>query len=46
VTPEDVQYLAAPVLRHRIQLTPEREMEGSTADDIVKQILQQIEVPR
>jgi MoxR-like ATPase len=46
VTPEDVQYLASPVLRHRIQLTPEREMEGSTADDIVKQILQQIEVPR
>jgi MoxR-like ATPase len=46
VTPEDVQYLAAPVLRHRIQLTPEREMEGSTPDDIVKQILQQIEVPR
>ncbi|WP_242582543.1 AAA family ATPase [Hymenobacter telluris] len=46
VTPEDIHYLAAPVLRHRIQLTPEREMEGSTADDIVKQILQQIEVPR
>jgi len=46
VTPEDVQYLASPVLRHRIQLTPEREMEGSTPNDIVKQILQQIEVPR
>ncbi|WP_232066396.1 AAA family ATPase [Hymenobacter sp. BT18] len=46
VTPEDVQYLAPMVLRHRIQLTPEREMEGQTADDIVKQILQQIEVPR
>lgn len=46
VTPEDIQYLAAPVLRHRIQLTPEREMEGGTPDDIVKQIIQQIEVPR
>ncbi|MBG8555382.1 MoxR family ATPase [Hymenobacter sp. BT594] len=46
VTPEDVQYLAPHVLRHRIQLTPEREMEGQTPDDIVKQILQQIEVPR
>ncbi len=46
VTPEDVQYLAPMVLRHRIQLTPEREMEGGTADDVVKQILQQIEVPR
>lgn len=46
VTPEDVQYLAPMVLRHRIQLTPEREMEGGTPDDVVKQILQQIEVPR
>ena len=46
VTPEDIQYLAPAVLRHRIQLTPDREMEGGTPDDIVKQILQQIEVPR
>ena len=46
VTPEDIQFLAAPVLRHRIQLTPEREMEGSTPDEVVKQIMQQIEVPR
>ncbi|TGD79090.1 MoxR family ATPase [Hymenobacter wooponensis] len=46
VTPEDIQYLAPAVLRHRIQLTPEREMEGGTPDDIVKQIIQQIEVPR
>ena len=46
VTPEDIQYLAPMVLRHRIQLTPEREMEGATPDDVVKQILQQIEVPR
>ncbi|MCB2407562.1 AAA family ATPase [Hymenobacter lucidus] len=46
VTPEDVQYLAPHVLRHRILLTPEREMEGHTADDVVKQIVQLIEVPR
>ncbi|WP_394340140.1 AAA family ATPase [Hymenobacter mucosus] len=46
VTPEDIQYLAPVVLRHRIQLTPEREIEGGTTDDIVKQIMQQIEVPR
>ncbi|QJX45742.1 MoxR family ATPase [Hymenobacter taeanensis] len=46
VTPEDIQYLAPAVLRHRIQLTPEREMEGGTPDDIVKQIIQQLEVPR
>ncbi|MBW3130725.1 AAA family ATPase [Hymenobacter profundi] len=46
VTPDDVQFLAPAVLRHRILLTPEREMEGLTADEIVKQIVQQIEVPR
>lgn len=46
VTPEDVQELAPVVLRHRILLTPEREMEGATPDDIVAQLLQKIEVPR
>ena len=46
VTPEDVQELAAPVLRHRILLTPEREMEGATADDVIAQLLQKVEVPR
>ncbi len=46
ITPEDVQALAAPVLRHRILLTPEREMEGGNADDVVAQLVQKIEVPR
>ncbi len=46
ITPEDVQELAAPVLRHRILLTPEREMEGGTADDVIAQLIQKIEVPR
>jgi MoxR-like ATPase len=46
VTPEDVQELAPSVLRHRILLTPEREMEGATPDDVVRQIIQKIEVPR
>ena len=46
VTPEDVQELAPAVLRHRILLTPEREMEGTTPDDVVTQLLQKIEVPR
>ena len=46
ITPDDVQELAPAVLRHRIILTPEKEMEGLTADDIVAQILQKIEVPR
>ena len=46
ITPDDVQELAYPVLRHRIILTPEREMEGSTPDDLIKLILEKTEVPR
>lgn len=46
VTPEDVQYVCPPVLRHRIALTPDREMEGATADDVLKEITTRIEVPR
>lgn len=46
VTPEDIQELAQPVLRHRILLTPEREMEGGTADEVIGQVVQKIEVPR
>ena len=46
VTPEDVQELAPVVLRHRVLLTPEREMEGLQPDDVIKQIIQKIEVPR
>ena len=46
VTPEDVQFLAPSVLRHRIMLTPEREMEGGTPDEVVQQIIQSVEVPR
>ncbi|WP_420155144.1 AAA family ATPase [Siphonobacter sp.] len=46
VTPEDVQELALPVLRHRLILTPEKEMEGTTPDAIIEQILKKVEVPR
>lgn len=46
ITPEDVQELTAPVLRHRVLLTPEREMEGGTADEVVAQLVQKVEVPR
>lgn len=46
VTPDDVVWVAPAVLRHRIMLTPDREMEGVSPDDIVKQIIQKIEVPR
>jgi len=46
VTPDDIVYVAAPVLRHRIMLTPDKEMEGVSPDDIVMQMIQKIEVPR
>lgn len=46
VTPDDIQYIAYPVLNHRIILTPEREMEGYTAQDVIKEILTKVEVPR
>lgn len=46
VTPEDIIYVAPSVLRHRIVLTPEKEMEGAATDDVIGQIIQSIEVPR
>ena len=46
VTPDDIQYVAYPVLNHRIILTPEREMEGYDTRDVIKEIVQKIEVPR
>lgn len=46
VTPDDIIRVAAPVLAHRIMLTPDKEMEGLTSKDIVAQIIQTIEVPR
>ena len=46
VLPDDVKRLAAPVLRHRILVTPEAEIEGLNADLIVQRILAGIEVPR
>ena len=46
VSPEDIVEMAPHVLRHRIILTPEKEMEGITADDLVNNILRSIEVPR
>lgn len=46
VTPDDIQYVAYPVLNHRIILTPEREMEGYDTKDVVADILRKIEVPR
>ncbi|MGQ0738412.1 MAG: AAA family ATPase [Bacteroidota bacterium] len=46
VTPEDILAIVPPVLRHRIILSPDKEMEGITEDDVIKQILQGMDVPR
>ncbi len=46
VTPEDIKEGSYAVLRHRIMVSPEREMEGLTADEIIRQILETIEIPR
>ena len=46
VTPEDIKDAAIPVLQHRVIVTPEREMEGITSSEIIKQILESVEIPR
>lgn len=46
VTPEDIKDATLPVLRHRIIVSPEREMEGITSEQIIKQIIESIEIPR
>lgn len=46
VTPEDILSVVPPVLRHRIILSPDKEMEGITEDDVIKQIIQGMDVPR
>ncbi len=46
VTPDDIKYVAYFVLNHRLILAPEREMEGITIKDVVKQIIDTVEIPR
>lgn len=46
VTPEDIKIASNAVLRHRIMVSPEREMEGLTAEEIIHQIIESIEIPR
>jgi MoxR-like ATPase len=46
VVPDDILYVMPPVLRHRLVLSPEKEMEGGTTDDLVRQIIQSSEIPR
>ncbi len=46
ITPEDIIEVVPHVLRHRIILTPEKEMEGLTADELIDRIIKSLEVPR
>lgn len=46
VVPEDIIEMATPILRHRIMLSPEKEMEGLQPDELIQNILKSIEVPR
>ena len=46
VTPEDIKEASYAVLRHRIAVSPEREMEGLSTDEVIRQILEGIEIPR
>lgn len=46
VTPDDIQFVAIPVLNHRLILTPEADMEGNRVEDVIREIVQSIEVPR
>lgn len=46
LTPDEVKALSYPVFRHRLILKPEAEIEGTTADSLIKDILSQVKVPR
>lgn len=46
VTPDDVKRSLKPVLNHRIVLSPEREMEGMSPEDVIDMIVKTIEIPR
>ena len=45
-TPDDVRDIARPVLRHRLSLRAEAELDGATPDAVITDILQTVEVPR
>ena len=46
VTPDDIKIIARPVLRHRLILRPEAEIEGLTTDQVVESVLAMVPVPR
>ena len=46
VVPDDVKDAAAPVMRHRIVVKPEADLEGITSDQVVEDVIRTIEVPQ
>ena len=46
VTPDDMKRIVLPVLRHRMLLAPELELEGRTADSVLEQLIEQVDAPR
>ena len=46
ITPDDIKELAYPILRHRLVRTPETEIEGTTVEQVIDQLLASVEVPR
>ena len=46
VTPDDVKFVAQPILEHRLILNPESELEGNTISQIINLLLEQVKVPR
>lgn len=46
VTPDEIKFVAPHVLKHRVIITPEKEMEGVTTNEVVNKMIEKIEVPR
>ncbi|GHT67493.1 magnesium chelatase [Bacteroidia bacterium] len=46
IIPDDIKYIAVPVLQHRLLLSPETEMEGHSASTIIKRLIEKIDVPK
>jgi len=46
ITPDDVKLVSLAVLRHRVSLAPEMELEGYTTDQILQSVIQSIDAPR
>ncbi|HEY9679503.1 MAG TPA: MoxR family ATPase [Drouetiella sp.] len=46
VTPDNIKFVAEPVLRHRLILTPEAELDGVTLAQVIGNLLKQVPVPR